>query len=136
MLNERQERLCAESRWDFSDLSALFLNCTLKRSPELSHTEGLIPPDSGRQRDVVACLAAFRSTPAGGAWRSPVARLLWEQEVPSSNLGAPTIHSADPNRRSSAAVSGWSGLDGVPTSRGVRPRASSASTAAPCSTRN
>ena len=42
MLNERQERLCAESRWDFSDLSALFLNCTLKRSPELSHTEGLI----------------------------------------------------------------------------------------------
>ena len=25
-----------------------------------------------------------------GAWRSPVARLLWEQEVPSSNLGAPT----------------------------------------------
>ena len=28
--------------WDFSDLRALFLNCTLKRSPELSHTEGLI----------------------------------------------------------------------------------------------
>jgi multimeric flavodoxin WrbA len=27
---------------DFSGLSALFLNCTLKRSPELSHTEGLI----------------------------------------------------------------------------------------------
>ncbi len=30
------------SRWDFSGLSALFLNCTLKRSPELSHTEGLV----------------------------------------------------------------------------------------------
>ena len=42
MLNERQERLCTDSRWDFSDLSAIFLNCTLKRSPELSHTEGLI----------------------------------------------------------------------------------------------
>ncbi len=26
--------------WDFSDLRALFLNYTLKRSPELSHTEG------------------------------------------------------------------------------------------------
>ena len=26
-----------------------------------------------------------------GAWRSPVARLLWEQEVLSSNLGAPII---------------------------------------------
>lgn len=26
---------------DFSDLSALFINCTLKRTPEVSHTEGL-----------------------------------------------------------------------------------------------
>ena len=30
------------SKRDFSDLEALFLNCTLKRSPEISHTEGLI----------------------------------------------------------------------------------------------
>jgi multimeric flavodoxin WrbA len=42
MLNEMQERLCTTSRWDFSDLRALFLNCTLKRSPELSHTQGLL----------------------------------------------------------------------------------------------
>ncbi len=42
MLNEQQERWCEESRWDFSDLTALFLNCTLKRSPELSHTDGLV----------------------------------------------------------------------------------------------
>ena len=27
--------------WDFSDLRALFVNCTLKRSPEVSHTQGL-----------------------------------------------------------------------------------------------
>lgn len=27
---------------DYSDLRALFINCTLKRSPELSHTRGLI----------------------------------------------------------------------------------------------
>ncbi len=27
---------------DFSDLKALFINCTLKRSPEMSHTRGLI----------------------------------------------------------------------------------------------
>ena len=26
----------------FDDLHALFVNCTLKRSPELSHTEGLM----------------------------------------------------------------------------------------------
>ena len=37
-------------------------------------------------------MASSVATPAGGAWRSLVARLLWEQEVPSSNLGAPTIH--------------------------------------------
>jgi multimeric flavodoxin WrbA len=29
------------SRWDFSDLRALFVGCSLKRSPEPSHTEGL-----------------------------------------------------------------------------------------------
>ena len=39
-LTERHEQL-AESKWDFSDLSALFINCTLKRSPELSNTRGL-----------------------------------------------------------------------------------------------
>ena len=27
---------------DFSGLRAMFINCTLKRSPELSHTEGLV----------------------------------------------------------------------------------------------
>jgi len=42
VLNETQRRWCEESRWDFTDLRALFLNCTLKKTPELSHTEGLI----------------------------------------------------------------------------------------------
>jgi multimeric flavodoxin WrbA len=41
-LNEQQEQMCTASKWDFSDLRALFLNCTLKKSPELSHTQGLI----------------------------------------------------------------------------------------------
>lgn len=41
-LNEKQIQLCENSRWDFSGLRALFLNCTLKKSPEMSHTEGLI----------------------------------------------------------------------------------------------
>ena len=41
-LNEKQLEMCTSSKWDFSDLNALFLNCTLKRSPELSHTQGLI----------------------------------------------------------------------------------------------
>ena len=41
-LNEKQQEMCDTSKWDFSGLSALFLNCTLKKSPVLSHTEGLI----------------------------------------------------------------------------------------------
>ena len=41
-LNEKQLEMCETSQWDFSDLSALFLNCTMKRSPEMSHTRGLI----------------------------------------------------------------------------------------------
>ena len=42
MLNEIQQEWCETSRWDFSDLKALFINCTLKRSPGMSHTQGLI----------------------------------------------------------------------------------------------
>ena len=41
-LTEKQLKQCESSTWNFTDLKALFLNCTLKRSPELSHTEGLI----------------------------------------------------------------------------------------------
>ena len=40
-LTPKQEELCRQTTWDFSDLRALFINCTLKRSPELSHTQGL-----------------------------------------------------------------------------------------------
>jgi multimeric flavodoxin WrbA len=41
-LSERQIRMCEESPHDFSDLRAVFLNCTLKPSPELSNTDGLL----------------------------------------------------------------------------------------------
>ena len=40
-LTPKQEELCSQTSWDFSDLRALFINCTLKRSPEQSHTQGL-----------------------------------------------------------------------------------------------
>ncbi len=42
VLNKMQLDLCKSSSWDFSDLKALFINCTLKKSPELSHTQGLM----------------------------------------------------------------------------------------------
>lgn len=41
-LNEKQQQLCEENTTDFSDLKAIFLNCTLKPSSQLSHTEGLM----------------------------------------------------------------------------------------------
>ena len=40
-LTEIDEQLCATSEWDFSDLRALYINCTLKRSPAVSHTQAL-----------------------------------------------------------------------------------------------
>jgi multimeric flavodoxin WrbA len=40
-LTQLQEELAEGSRWDFSDLRALFINCTLKRSPDVSNTQAL-----------------------------------------------------------------------------------------------
>ena len=42
VLNPAQEQLCEQDQWDFTDLSALFINTTLKRSPNMSHTQGLM----------------------------------------------------------------------------------------------
>jgi len=41
-LSTNQQSLNSNHDFKFSDLRAVFLNCTLKRSPALSHTEGLI----------------------------------------------------------------------------------------------
>jgi len=41
-LSEKQRGLCTGHQFDFSNLSALFLNCTLKPSGVLSHTESLL----------------------------------------------------------------------------------------------
>ncbi len=41
-ISQRQKEINDARTRDFSDLNALFLNCSLKRSPELSHTQGLI----------------------------------------------------------------------------------------------
>jgi multimeric flavodoxin WrbA len=39
--DEQREAWMAQTTWDFSNLRALFINCTLKRSPEGSNTQGL-----------------------------------------------------------------------------------------------
>jgi len=66
-----QEELCATSRWDFSDLRALFFNCTLKPSPELAHTEGLMRISSEimeRNGVEVAAVRAVDHDIAPGVW--------------------------------------------------------------------
>src|SRR5205807_1238830 len=40
-LTEKLDELAEQSQWDLSDLRALFFNCTLKKSPEPSNTQGL-----------------------------------------------------------------------------------------------
>ncbi|MDD9867910.1 MAG: flavodoxin family protein [Candidatus Campbellbacteria bacterium] len=42
ILNQKQKDLCDQKKWDFSDLKAVFINCTLKKSPGVSNTEGLM----------------------------------------------------------------------------------------------
>ncbi len=41
-LNKKQIEMCESWDKDYSDLKALFINCTLKPSPQLSHTDGLV----------------------------------------------------------------------------------------------
>ena len=70
-LNAMQEELCAQTTWDFSDLSAVFVNCTLKRSPELSHTQGLVDISAEimrRQGVTVDELRAVDHDIASGVW--------------------------------------------------------------------
>lgn len=56
---------------DFSDLSAVFINCTLKRSPEPSHTQLLMDKSIGIMRDYgieVDCIRAIDLDLATGVW--------------------------------------------------------------------
>jgi len=71
VLTERQIELCAHSETDYSDLRAMFINCTLKRSPELSHTQGLIDisMEIMRRNQVdVECIRAVDHQIATGIW--------------------------------------------------------------------
>jgi multimeric flavodoxin WrbA len=70
-LTAKQAELCRQSTWDFSYLRALFINCTLKKSPELSHTQGLIDIAGeimSRQGVVVEEVRAVDHDIATGVW--------------------------------------------------------------------
>src|SRR5215211_1720522 len=66
-----QEAMAAQTEWDFSDLRALFVNCTLKRSPEVSNTHGLAEISMGimrRQGVTVDEIRAIDCDIATGVW--------------------------------------------------------------------
>ncbi len=62
-LNDAQTRLCDDNKTDFSDLSAVFINCTLKRAPEPSHTALLMSSSEEIMRRSGVSVEAVR--PAG-----------------------------------------------------------------------
>ena len=70
-LTPKQEELCRQSRWDFSGLRALYVNCTLKRSPAQSHTQGLADRSMEimrRQGVAVDAIRAVDHDIATGVW--------------------------------------------------------------------
>ena len=71
VLTDKQARLCEQSTTDYSDLNALFVNCKLKRSPEVSNTQGLmdIAMEIMRLNGVaVECIRAIDHDIAVGVW--------------------------------------------------------------------
>ncbi len=59
--NQYQQQLGTQSRWDFSDLRAVFINCTLKRTPELSHTAGMMEMSMEIMREQGVDVEFFRA---------------------------------------------------------------------------
>jgi multimeric flavodoxin WrbA len=70
-LNEMQEALVARRPADYSDLRALYINCTLKRSPEVSNTQGLADRSAAIMRSnglTVETIRAVDCDIAPGVW--------------------------------------------------------------------
>jgi multimeric flavodoxin WrbA len=71
ILSPKAAELCERNETDYSDLRALFVNCTLKRSPEPSHTQGLmdISMEIMRRNEVeVELVRAIDHDLATGVW--------------------------------------------------------------------
>jgi multimeric flavodoxin WrbA len=71
VMSKMQEKLGSQELWDFSDLSAICINTTLKKSPEMSHTEGLMDVSAEimrRQEVSVDMIRAVDFDIAPGVW--------------------------------------------------------------------
>jgi multimeric flavodoxin WrbA len=70
-ISPKLAELCEENTTDYSDLKAFFINCTLKRSPERSHTQGLMDISMEMMRRVgveVGEIRAIDHEIASGIW--------------------------------------------------------------------
>ena len=60
-LTDRQRELATTSTWDFSGLRALYVNCTLKPSPDTSNTQGLIDLSVAIMKENGVTVDSFRA---------------------------------------------------------------------------
>lgn len=70
-LTPEQVALCEQDQWDFSNLTAMFINTTLKTSPEVSNTQGLMDLSAeimSRQGVAIDHLRAVDHDLAPGVW--------------------------------------------------------------------
>jgi multimeric flavodoxin WrbA len=70
-LPTEHEEFGTQDTWNFSDLKAIYVNATLKRSPEMSHTQGLMDISAEimrRQGVVVDMIRAVDHQIASGVW--------------------------------------------------------------------
>src|SRR4051812_38785083 len=122
------EQLCAASPYDFSDLKAVFVNCTLKRSPEISNTEGLADLSMTIMRRTgveVELIRPIDHEIATGVWPD-MTEHGWERDA------WPSIHQrvmVAPTSSSSSGRSGW-----VTTARSPSWSSSGSTPARACST--
>ena len=94
-----------EQIWDFSGLRAMFLNGTLKRSPEVSNTEGLIEVSASIMRAhgvEVEVLRAFDHDIATGVYPDMTEQGWASDDWPRSGSGSRLLTSW-----SSPGRSGW-----------------------------
>lgn len=82
VLNKNQQKLCENSEYDFSDLKVLIINCTLKKSPEMSHTKGLIDVSKAimeKNQVSVETIRAVDQNIASGVWPD-MTKKGWKQD--------------------------------------------------------
>lgn len=90
-LNERQLRLCQHNRTDFSDLTAVVFNCSLKRDPDRSHTRLLLSVAQEIMEKNSVAAAPHGGHPARRRRRHGAADRLDHRPQPEERRGDPVL---------------------------------------------